>query len=65
MSYEELLKIDHNEKWWNEDMNVKQLCGYFDREDITVRKAIRKMCDSGLEEYKVLVDNKVVICNKM
>lgn len=59
--YEELLKVDHNENWRTEDMNIKQLCRYFDRKDITVRKAIKKMCDSGLEEYKFLVDNKVVI----
>lgn len=59
--YEELLKIEHNENWWNEDMEIKQLCGYFKRKDITVRKAIKKMYDSGLEEYKFLVNNKVVI----
>lgn len=62
--YEELLKIEHNENWWNEDMNIKQLCKYFNRKDITVRKAIKKMCDSGLEEYKFLVDNKVAISSK-
>lgn len=62
--YEELLKIEHNENWWNEAMNIKQLCKYFNREDITVRKAIKKMCDSRLEEYKVLIDNKVVISSK-
>lgn len=59
--YEELLKIEHNEHWWNEDMDIKQLCKYFNRKDITVRKAIKKMCDSGLEEYKWLVGSKVVI----
>ncbi len=59
--YEELLKIEHNENWWNEDMDIKQLCKYFNRKDITVWKAIKKMCDSGFEEYKFLVDNKVVI----
>lgn len=62
--YEELLKIEHNENWWNQDMNIKQLCNYFNREDITVRKAIKKMCNSGVEEYKFLVDNKVVIASK-
>lgn len=62
--YEELLKIEHRENWWNEDMNIKRLCEYFNRQDITVRKAIKKMCDSGLEEYKFLVDNKVVISKK-
>lgn len=62
--YEELLKIEHNENWWNEDMEIKQLCEYFNRKDITVRKAIKKMCDSGLEGYKFLVDNKVVISSK-
>lgn len=62
--YEELLKIEHDENWWNEDMDIKQLCKYFNREDITVRKAIKKMCDSESEEYKFLVDNKVVISSK-
>ena len=42
-------------------MNIKQLCQYFDRQDITVRKAIKKMCNRGLGEHKLLVDNKVVI----
>lgn len=59
--YEELLKIEHNENWWNQDMDIKQLCEYFNRQDITVRKAIKKMCESRLEEYKFLIDNKVVI----
>ena len=45
-------------------MNIKQLCKYFNREDITVRKAIKKMCDSGLGEYKFLIANKVVISKK-
>lgn len=62
--YEELLKVEHNENWWNENMDIKQLCEYFNRQDITVRKAIKKMCDSGFEEYKFLVDNKVVISSK-
>ena len=62
--YEELLKVEHNENWWNEAMNIKQLCKYFNREDITVRKAIKKMCDSGLEEYKFLVNGKVIIYSK-
>ena len=62
--YEELLKIEHNENWWNEDMDIKQLCRYFNRKDITVRKAIKKMCDSEVGEYKFLVNNKVVISSK-
>ena len=62
--YEELLKIEHNANWWNEDMNIKQLCKYFNRQDITVRKAIKKMCNSGLEEYKFLVNGKVMISSK-
>ena len=62
--YEDFLKVEHNENWWNEYMDVKQLCEYFDRKDITIRKAIKKMCESGLKEYKYLVGNKVVIsCN--
>ena len=59
--YEDFLKVEHNENWWKEDMNIKQLCKYFNRKDITVRKAIKKMCDNGLEEYKFLINNKVVI----
>lgn len=59
--YEELLKVEHNENWWSEDMDIKQLCEYFNRKDITVRKAIKKMCNSGLEKYKLLVNKKVVI----
>lgn len=59
--YEELLKTDSDRNWWNEDMDIKQLCKYFNRKDITVRKAIKKMCDSGLGEYKYLINNKVVI----
>ena len=31
-------------------MDIKQLCKYFNRKDITVRKAIKKICDSGFEE---------------
>ena len=42
-------------------MDIKQLCNYFNRKDITVRKAIKKMCDSGLSEYKFLINNKVII----
>lgn len=62
--YEELLKIDADRNWWNEDMDIKQLCEYFNRKDITVRKAIKRMCDSGFEEYKYLVKNKVIISSK-
>ena len=62
--YAELLKVDHNENYWNEDMDIKQLCRYFNREDITVRKAIKKMCDSRFEKYKFVVDGKVVISSK-
>ena len=45
-------------------MDIKQLCEYFNRKGITVRKAIKKMYDSGIEEYKFLVNNKVVISKK-
>ena len=62
--YEDFLKVEHNENWWNKDMDVKQLCKYFNRKDITVRKAIKKMCDNGFEQYKFLVDGKVVISSK-
>lgn len=61
--YEELLKIEHNENWWNKDMNIKQLCNYFNKKDVTVRQAIKKMKSVGLEKYKSLIDNKVVIAS--
>ena len=59
--YEDFLKVEHNENWWDDDMDIKQLCKYFNRKDITVRKAIKEMCDNGLEGYKFLINNKVVI----
>ena len=62
--YEELLKIEHEENWWNEDMDIEQLCKYFNRKDVTIRKAIKKMCDSGLSKYKSFIDGKVFISCK-
>ena len=62
--YEELLKINSDRNWWNEDMDIKQLCEYFDKKDITVRKAIKKMCDRGFRQYQWLVGSKVVISKK-
>ena len=62
--YEELLKVEDNKNCWNEDMDIKQLCQYFDRKEITIRKAIKKMCDNGLSEYKYSIDGKVVISCK-
>ena len=62
--YEKLLNIEHNENWWNEDMDIKQLCKYFNRKDITIRKAINKMCDSGFDKYKFLINGKVRISSK-
>ena len=62
--YEELLKVENNQNWWNENMDIKQLCKYFDRKEITIRKAIKKMCDDGFGQYKFLINNKVVISSK-
>lgn len=62
--YEELLKVEKNKNWWNEDMDIKQLCKYFDKKEITIRKAIKKMCDNGLGQYKFLIKDKVVISGK-
>ena len=59
--YEKLLKVEKNKNWWNEDMEIKQLCKYFDRKEITIRKAIKKMCDRGFNHYKFLINNKAVI----
>ena len=62
--YEDFLKVERNKNWWNEDMDIKQLCNYFNRKENTVRKAIKKMCDNGSEQYKFLVDGKLVISSK-
>lgn len=62
--YEELLGLEHDENWWDDDMDIKQLCKYFNRKEITIRKAINKMCDSGLSEYKSYTDEKAVISFK-
>ena len=62
--HEELLQIGHEENWWNENMDIKQLCKYFNREDVTIRKAIKRMCDSGFENNKILIYGKVFISSK-
>ena len=62
--YEELLKVQHNENWWNEDMDIKQLCNYFNRKENTMRKAIKRMWDNGFSIYKYLDNNKVIISRK-
>ena len=59
--YEDLLKVEHNENWWNEDMDIKQLENYFNRAESSIRKAIKKMCDNGFSNYKYLNNNKVII----
>ncbi len=62
--YEDLLKVEHNENWWNEDMDIKQLEKYFNRAKSSIRKAIKKMCDNGFSSYKYLNNNKVVISSR-
>ena len=62
--YEDFLKVEHNENWWNEDMDIKQLEKYFNRAESSIRKAIKKMCDSGFSNYKYLENNKVIISRK-
>ena len=62
--YEDLLKVEHNENWWNEDMDIKQLENYFNRAESSIRKAIKKMCDNGFSNYKYLDNNKVVISSR-
>ena len=59
--YEELLKVKHNGKWWNEDMTIKQLEEYFNRSNSSIKKSIRKMCNSGFCNYKYFDKNKVII----
>ena len=62
--YEDFLKVEHNENWWNEDMDIKQLEKYFNRAGSSIRKAIKKMCDKGFSNYKYLENNRVIISRK-
>ena len=62
--YEDFLKIEHNENWWNENMDIKQLEKYFNRTESSIRKAIKKMCDNGCSNYKYLENNRVIISRK-
>ena len=62
--YEDFLKVEHNENWWNEDMDIKQLEKYFNRAESSIRKSIKKMCDNGFSIYKYLDNNKVIISRK-
>ncbi len=62
--YEDFLKIEHNENWGNEDMDIKQLEKYFNRAESSIIKAIKKMCDKGFSNYKYLDNNKVIISRK-
>ena len=62
--YEDFLKIEHNENWWNEDMDIKQLEKYFNRAESSIRKAIKKMCDNGFSNCKYLDNNRVIISSK-
>lgn len=62
--YEDFLKIEHNENWWNENMDIKQLEKYFNRTESSIRKAIKKMCDNGFSNYKYLENNRVIISRK-
>ena len=59
--YEELLKLQHDENWWNENLDIKKICNYFNRKENTVRKAIKRMCDNGFEKYKFLCNGKGII----
>ena len=62
--YEDILKVEHNENWWNEDMDIKKLEKYFNRTESSIRKAIKKMCDNGFSNYKYLENNRVIISRK-
>lgn len=61
--YEDILKMEYKENWWNEDMNIRELCKYFNKKDVTIRKAIKRMCDNGKNKYKLYINGKVIINN--
>ena len=45
-------------------MDIKQLEKYFNRTESSIRKAIRRMWNSGFKDYKYLVNDKVVVSSK-
>ncbi len=45
--YEELLKIEHNENWWNKDMDIKQLNDYFNNKILLLEKQVRRCVIEG------------------
>lgn len=59
--YKELLKIQSDKKWWNENMSIKELGKYFNRGESSIRKAISKMCKAGMQNYKSYVNGKLII----
>ncbi len=59
--YEELLKVHFDKNWWSEDMDIEQLEKYLKKKESSIRKSIKKMCDTGFEEYRLYVNGKVVI----
>lgn len=62
--YEELLKVYSDRKWWNENMNIKELEMYFNRGESSIRKAINKMCKAGMQNYKSYIDGKLIISHE-
>lgn len=62
--YEELLKVQSDKKWWNENMSIKELEKYFNRGESSIRKAISKMCKKEMENYKSYVDGKLIISHE-
>lgn len=59
--YEDILKIEDEENWWNENMNIRELCKYFNKKEVTIRKAIKRMCDSYRSEYKSYMNDRIII----
>lgn len=59
--YEELLKVHFDKNWWSEDMDIEQLEKYLKKKESSIRKSIKKMCDTGFEKYRLYVNGKVVI----
>jgi hypothetical protein len=59
--YEDLLQIEPKNNYWEEDMTIKELCNYFNRDISTIKKAIAKMVKETGEQHKYYKDGKTVI----
>ena len=48
--YEELLKVEKNKNWWNEDMDIQQLFNILIKKKLRLEKQLRRCVIMDLEK---------------